>query len=34
MICNKEEMIQRVKDCGQEVIDHAENIVNDYKYGP
>lgn len=33
MICNKEEMIQRVKYCGQEVIDHAENIVNDYKYG-
>lgn len=33
MFCSKEEMIQRVKDCGQELIDHAENIVNDYKYG-
>ena len=33
MICTKEEMIQRVKDCGQELIDHAENIVNDFEYG-
>ena len=33
MICNKEEMIQRVKDCGQELIDKADNIVNEFKYG-
>lgn len=33
VICSKEEMIQRVKDCGQDLIDHAENIVNNYKYG-
>lgn len=28
----KEETIQRIKDCGQSLIDNAENIVNDYKY--
>ena len=33
MICTKEEMIERVKDCGQELIDNAKNIVNDFKYG-
>lgn len=33
MICTKEEMIQEVKDCGQALIDNAENIVNDFKYG-
>ena len=33
MICTKEEMIQRVKDCGFELIDNAENIVNEFKYG-
>lgn len=33
MVCTKEEMIHRVKDCGQEIIDNAENIVNDFKYG-
>ena len=32
MFCSKEEMIQRVKDCGQSLIDNAENIVNDFKY--
>lgn len=33
MICSKEEMVQRVKDCGQELIDRADNIVNEFKYG-
>lgn len=28
----KEEMIQQIKDCGQSMVDNAENIVNDYKY--
>lgn len=28
----KGEMIQQIKDCGQSLIDNAENIVNDYKY--
>lgn len=29
--CN-EEIIQNIKDCGQALIDNAENIANDYKY--
>ena len=33
MILTKEEMIQQVKDCGFELINNAENIVNDFKYG-
>ena len=33
MICTKEEMIQRVKDCGYELINNAESIVGDFKYG-
>lgn len=33
MIITKEEMIQRVKDCGQEIVENADNIVNDFKYG-
>ena len=28
----KEEIIQNIKDCGQSLIDHAENIVGNYKY--
>lgn len=28
----KEEIIQNIKDCGQSLIDNAENIVADYKY--
>lgn len=28
----KEEIIQNIKDCGQSLIDNAENIVVDYKY--
>lgn len=33
MIITKKEMIQRVKDCGQEIVENAANIVNDYKFG-
>jgi hypothetical protein len=29
---NKEQIIQNIKDCGQSLIDNAENIVNCYKY--
>jgi len=32
MINNKQEMIQRIKDCGQFIIDNAEAIVGDEKY--
>ena len=28
----KQEMIQRIKDCGQFIIDNAEAIVGDEKY--
>jgi hypothetical protein len=28
----KEEIIQNIKDCGQSLIDNAENVVSDYKY--
>ena len=28
----KETIIQNIKDCGQSLIDNAENIVCDYKY--
>lgn len=28
----KEEMIERIKDCGQFIIDNAEAIVGDDKY--
>lgn len=28
----KEEMIQRIKDCGQYIIDNAENILGEEKY--
>ena len=28
----REEIIQNIKDCGQSLIDNAENIVSDYKY--
>lgn len=27
-----EELIQNVKDCGQSLIDNAENIVGNYEY--
>lgn len=29
---NKEEMIQRIKDCGQYIIDNAAIILGDEKY--
>lgn len=29
---NREEIIQNIKDCGQSIIDNAENIVGNYKY--
>ena len=32
MMSWKEEIIQNIKDCGQSLIDNAENIVSDYKY--
>ena len=32
MICTREEIIQNIKDCGQSLIDNAENIVSNYKY--
>lgn len=28
----REEMIQRIKDCGQYIIDNAETILGDEKY--
>lgn len=28
----KKEVIQNIKDCGQSLIDNAENIVSDYKF--
>lgn len=28
----REELIQRIKDCGQSIIDNAEKIYGDYKY--
>ena len=28
----REELIQRIKDCGQSIIDNAEKICGDYKY--
>lgn len=33
MVCTKEEMIRRVKDCGHELIENAESVVNNFKYG-
>ena len=32
MIHTKQEIIQNIKDCGQSLIDNAENIANYYKY--
>lgn len=29
----REELIQNIKDCGQSIIDNAENIFGDYTYG-
>lgn len=28
----KEQIIQNIKDCGQSLMDNAENIVSGYKY--
>lgn len=28
----REQIIQNIKDCGQSIIDNAENIVDGYKY--
>lgn len=32
MILVREEIIQNIKDCGQSLIDNAENMVGDYKF--
>ena len=32
MLCTKEEMIMRVRDCGHEIFRNAENIVNNFNY--
>lgn len=32
MYITNETIIQNIKDCGQSLIDHAEEIVNAYKY--
>ena len=28
----REQIIQNIKDCGQAIMDNAENIVDGYKY--
>ena len=28
----REDFVQHIKDCGQSLIDNAENIYNNYKY--
>ena len=28
----KAELIQNIKDCGQSLIDNAENMIGDYKF--
>lgn len=32
MTYTNEEIIQNIKDCGQAIIDDAENIATEYKY--
>lgn len=32
MILTREEIIQNIKDCGQSMIDNAEQMVGDYKF--
>lgn len=32
MTTGREKLIQNIKDCGQSLIDNAENIVGNYKY--
>lgn len=32
MILTREQIIQNIKDCGQSLIDNAENMVGDYKF--
>lgn len=32
MYRTREQLIQNIKDCGQSLIDNAENILNNYKY--
>ena len=32
MFLTRERLIQNIKDCGQSLIDNAENIVGNYKY--
>jgi hypothetical protein len=29
---SREKLIQNIKDCGQSLIDNAENIIGNYKY--
>lgn len=33
MHCTRKEMIERVKDCGQDLINKAESIVGNFEYG-
>lgn len=32
MLLTREQVIQNIKDCGQSLIDNAENMVGDYKF--
>ncbi len=32
MLLTREQIIQNIKDCGQSLIDNAENMVGDYKF--
>lgn len=32
MFLTREEIIQNIKDCGQSLIDNAEEIIGDYKF--
>lgn len=32
MAVNREKLIQNIKDCGNSLIENAENIVGNYKY--
>ena len=32
MLFTREQIIQNIKDCGQSLIDNAENMAGDYKF--
>lgn len=32
MLFTREQIMQNIKDCGQSLIDNAENMVGDYKF--